>query len=90
MVNVSYNKTIKGINFRLSFSFVHNLSQVLTTQSPDTNALDLGGNKSRDSRMPRHVEYDIDAFERRMPKTRIAKNISTISYKPKPSRNNST
>ena len=32
-------------------------------QSPDTNTLDLGFNKSIDSRLPKMRSYDLDAFE---------------------------
>ncbi|KAL1514867.1 hypothetical protein AB1Y20_003950 [Prymnesium parvum] len=34
--------------------------------SPDTNALDLGFNKSLDSRLPRVRSYDLDEFERQI------------------------
>ena len=32
-------------------------------KSPDTNTLDLGFNKSIDSRLPKMRSYDLDAFE---------------------------
>jgi hypothetical protein len=35
-------------------------------QTSDTNVLDLGGNKSLESQMARHIEYGIDAFEKQL------------------------